>query len=69
VFDQCPSVSASQPKAAPKPKKLIHTPDVFVQFDLIDLTPPLDYSSIEAAITAVQEKVSHTDSPHIFHSL
>ena len=52
-----PPKEAAAP-AAPKPKKLTHTPDVFSQFDLIDLTPPLDVATIPAAIQQVQEKLT-----------
>jgi hypothetical protein len=52
-------VKAPKKVDAPKVKKtnLTHTPNVFEQFDLIDLLPPFDVPSIAGTITAVQEKL------------
>lgn len=45
-------------KAETKRPVMVHTPDVFAQFDLLDLNVPMNYASVPEAITALEEKLA-----------
>lgn len=52
----------SKAPVEPKKKAMIHTPDVFVQFDQLDLTPPMDFSAVEKSIGELEEKMEWLNS-------
>ena len=47
-----------QVKQEKKRPAMMHTPDVFTQFDLLDLSVPMSYDSVSASITALEEKLA-----------